>query len=82
MYKYNSQTVYWIILFSPYSKEGEVPTAVDACDLKVAHYDFTVLVVLPQGAVLLLQVRQRAQLVLCTSTYYQKGDTDRGIKLC
>lgn len=58
-----------IVLFHPYSEEGEVPTAVDACDLKVAHYDFTVLVVLPQGAVLLLQVRQRAQLVLCSSTY-------------
>lgn len=42
--------------FSNRSEEGEVSTAVDACDLKVAHYDFTVLVVFPQGAVLLLQV--------------------------
>lgn len=48
------------MLFNPYSKESEVPTAVDACDLKVAHDNFTVLVVLPQGPVLLLQVRQRA----------------------
>lgn len=54
---------------SAYSEKGEVPTAVDACDLKVAHHDFAVLVVLPQGAVLLLQVGQRAQLVLGTSTY-------------
>jgi len=58
-----------MILFSPYSEEGEIPAAVDACDLKVAHYDFTVLVVFPQGAILLLQVRQGAQLVLCASTY-------------
>lgn len=53
----------------PYSEEGEVPAAVNACDLKVAHDDFAVLVVLPQGPVLLLQVRQRAQLVLCAGTY-------------
>lgn len=45
-----------IISFNPYSEERQVPTAVDACDFKVSHYDFTVLVVFPQGAVLLLQV--------------------------
>lgn len=56
-------------VFSPYSEEGEVPTAVDARDLKVAHYNFTVLIIFPQGAVLLLQVRQCAQLVPCTSAH-------------
>lgn len=55
--------------FSSYSEESQVTTSVNACDLKVAHHDFAVLVVLSQSAVLLLQVRQRAQLVLCTSTY-------------
>lgn len=45
-----------MIFSNPYPEEGEVPAAVDACDLKVAHYNFTVLIVLPKGAVLLLQV--------------------------
>lgn len=64
-----SLTVYCIILSWPYSEEGEVSTSVNAGDLKVAHYNFTVLVVFPQRAILLLQVWQGAQLVLCTSTY-------------
>lgn len=43
-----------------YPKEGEVPATVDACDLKVAHDDFTVFIVLPQSSVLLVQVGEGA----------------------
>ena len=60
-----------MVFFDPYSQEGEVPAPVDAGDLQVAHHHLTVLVVLPQGAVLLLQVRQRAQLVLRAGTYWE-----------
>ena len=52
-----------------YSEEGEVSAAVDAGDLQVPHHHLTVLVVLAQGAVLLLQVGQRAQLVLRACTH-------------
>lgn len=41
----------------------------DAGDLQVAHHHLTVLIVLAQGPVLLLQVRQGAQLVLSASTH-------------
>lgn len=61
----------------PYPEKCEVSAAVDARDLQVAHHNFAVLVVLPKGAILLLQVRQRAQLILCTSTYWE--NKDRGI---
>lgn len=47
-------------VFRAHPEEGEVPAAVDARDLKVAHDDLTVFVVLPHGLVLLVQVRQRA----------------------
>ena len=64
-----------------YSEEGEVTAAVDAGDLQVAHHHLAVLVVLPQGAVLLLQVRQRAQLVLCASAHWRrrKGQTKHAV---
>lgn len=57
------------ILSVSYPEEREVPAAVDAGDFKVPHHDFAVLVVLPESAVLLLQVRQRAQLILRTGAY-------------
>lgn len=44
----------------------------DAGDLQVAHHDLAVLIVLAQGPVLLLQVRQGAQLVLGASTHCKK----------
>lgn len=68
-----------MLFFFPYSEEGEVTTAVNACDLEVAHYNFTALIVFPQSAILLLQVRQRAQLVLRSSTYYEKRNRRREI---
>ena len=52
-----------------YLEEVEVAVAVDAGDLQVAHHHLTVLVALLQRAVLLVQVRQRAQLVLCAGTH-------------
>lgn len=60
-------------VFRAHPEEGEVPAAVDARDLQVAHDDLTVFIVLPHGLVLLLQVRQRAQLVLRTSAHW--GET-------
>lgn len=57
-----------VFLFS-YPEEREVSAAVDTCDLKVPHHNFAVLVVLPETAILLLQVRQRAQLILRTGTH-------------
>lgn len=59
---------YYYFLVS-YPEEREVSAAVDTCDLKVPHHDFAVLVVLPESAILLLQVRQRAQLILRTGTH-------------
>lgn len=58
-----------IFFLVSYPEECEVPAAVDTCDLKVPHHDFAVLVVLPESAILLLQVRQRAQLILRTGTH-------------
>lgn len=58
-----------IFFLVSYPEEREVPAAVDTCDLKVPHHDFAVLVVLPESAILLLQVRQRAQLILRTGTH-------------
>lgn len=51
-----------------YLEEGEVAVSIDAGNLQIAHDDFTILVELLQGAVLLVQVRQGAQLVLCART--------------
>lgn len=47
----------------PYLEEGQVAVSIDACDLQIAHDDLAVLVELLQGAVLLVQVREGAQLV-------------------
>lgn len=44
----------------------------NAGDLQVAHHHLAVLIVLAQGTVLLLQVRQGAQLVLSASTHCKK----------
>lgn len=55
-----------------YPQEGEVSVVLDAGDLQVAHHDLAVLIVLAQGPVLLLQVRQGAQLVLGASTHCKK----------
>lgn len=49
-------------------EEGEVAVAIDAGDLQIAHDDLAVLVELLQGTVLLVQVRQSAQLVLRART--------------
>lgn len=51
-----------------YLEEGEVAVPIDARNLQIAHDHFTILVELLQGAVLLVQVRQSAQLVLCAGT--------------
>lgn len=55
-----------------YPEEREVPAAVNACNLQVPHHDLAVLVVLPESAILLLQVRQRAQLILRASAHCEK----------
>lgn len=55
-----------------YPQEGEVSVVLDAGDLQVAHHHLTVLIILAQGPVLLLQVRQGAQLVLSASTHCKK----------
>lgn len=52
----------------PYLEEGEVAVSIDAGDLQVAHDNFTVLVELLQGAVLLVQVGESAQFVICAWT--------------
>lgn len=51
-----------------YLEEGEVAVSIDAGNLQIAHNNFTVLIELLQGAVLLVQVGQSAQLVLCART--------------
>lgn len=58
-----------IVFLVSYPEEREVSAAVDTRDLKVPHHNFAVLVVLPESAILLLQVRQRAQLILRTGTH-------------
>lgn len=55
----------------PYLEEGEVAVAIDAGDLQIAHDNFTVLVELFQGAVLLVQVGESAQFVICAWTNYK-----------
>lgn len=55
-------------LSCPYLQEGEVAVSIDAGNLQIAHDDFTVLVELLQGAVLLIQVGQSAQLVVRAGT--------------
>lgn len=50
--------------FVSYLQEGEVAVLVDVGDLQISHDHFAVLKELLQGAVLLVQVRQGAQLVL------------------
>lgn len=52
----------------PYLEEGEVAVSIDAGDLQIAHDNFTVLVELLQGAVLLVQVGESAQFVICAWT--------------
>lgn len=51
-----------------YLQEGEVAVAINAGNLQIAHDDLTVLVELLQGAVLLIQVGQSAQLVVRAGT--------------
>lgn len=51
-----------------YLEEGEVAVPIDAGDLQVAHDNLAVLVELLQGAVLLVQVGQSAQLVFRART--------------
>lgn len=48
-----------------YLQEGQVAVSINAGNLQIAHDNFTVFVELLQGAVLLVQIRQSAQLVLC-----------------
>lgn len=57
-----------------YPQEGEVSVVLDAGDFQVAHHYLTVLIVLAQGSVLLLQVREGAQLVLGASTHCKKPE--------
>lgn len=56
------------MLSCSYLQEGEVAVSINAGNLQIAHDDFTVLVELLQGAVLLVQVGQSAQLVVCAGT--------------
>lgn len=60
-----------------YPQKGEVPVVLDAGYLQVAHDHLTVLIVLAQGSILLLQVRERAQLVLCSCTHCQEKKIQR-----
>lgn len=55
-----------------YPQEGEVSVVLNAGDFQVAHNYLTVLIVLAQGSILLLQVREGAQLVLGASTHCKK----------
>lgn len=56
------------MLSCSYLKEGEVAVSFNAGDLQVAHDNFTVFIELLQGSVLLIQVRETAQLVICART--------------
>lgn len=60
-----------------YLEEGEVAVPIDAGDLQVPHDDLAVLVELLQGSVLLVQVRECAQLVLCTRANCTEGQGRR-----
>lgn len=55
-----------------YPQEGEVSVVLDAGDFQVAHHYLAVLIVLAQGPILLLQIREGAQLVLGASTHCKK----------
>jgi hypothetical protein len=52
-----------------YPQEGEVPAVLNAGYLQVTHDNLTVFIVLAQSSVLLFQVRQRAQFILCSCTH-------------
>lgn len=66
-----------------YPQKGEVPVVLDAGYFQVAHDYLTVLIVFAQGSVLLLQVRERAQLILCACTHCQdKKKHGKLYKLC
>lgn len=54
-----------------YPQKGEVSVVLDAGYLQVTHDYLTVFIVFAQGSILLLQVRERAQLVLCSCTHCQ-----------
>lgn len=56
------------MLSCSYLQEGEVAVSINAGNLQITHDNFTVLIELPQGAVLLIQVRETAQLVICART--------------
>ena len=60
-----------------YPQKGEITVVLDAGYLQVALDHLTVLIVLAQGPVLLLQVGERAQLILCSRTHCQ-GKKMRG----
>lgn len=62
------------------SQKGEVPVVLDAGYLQVAHDYLTVLIVFAQGSVMLLQVGERAQFILCACTHCQ--DKKKHGKLC
>lgn len=64
-----------------YLEEGEVAVSIDAGNLQIAHDDFTVLVELLQAAVLLVQVGQSAQLVLCAGTNWRQTQRKEGVTL-
>lgn len=53
----------------------------DAGDFEVAHDHLTVLIVLAQGAILLVKVRQRAQLVLRACTDWGEKDREGYIRV-
>ena len=55
-----------------YPQEGEVSVVLNAGDFQVAHNYLAVLIVLAQGPILLLQVREGAQLVLGAGTHCKK----------
>lgn len=60
-----------------YLEEREVAVSIDAGNFQIAHDNFTVLVELLQGAVLLVQVRQRAQLVFCAWTNWSEREAEK-----
>lgn len=63
-----------------YPQKREVPVVLDAGYFQVAHDYLTVLIVFAQGSVLLFQVRERAQLILCSCAHCQ--DKKKHGKLC
>lgn len=63
-----------------YLEEGQVAVPVNAGNLQIAHDDFAVLVEFLQGAVLLVQVRESAQLVLRARTNYSEREEKQNKK--